>query len=529
MSYGWAGTILRIDLTKGKVWKEPSRRYVLDYIGGRGVNARLFYEESKPGQSAFDPENPLIFGAGPLTGTGAPSGSRTNVTSRSASQVPELYGQTNFGGYWGPELKFAGYDNLVIKGRAKKPTYIWIDNENVELRDASGIWGKDTFEAPMAIREEIGDPEVQVACIGIAGENLVRCATIQHEFYGAGKNGAGAVMGSKNLKAIAVRGTKGVNIADIEKFTKAYEELVEIVKKREELKNWQKYGDALTTDMYMLKPNVFSTGPIGNYERQEWAGLENLRGQPFVDEYGRAAGRGCFSCLGRCMNLIILPSVGTGGIMCSPYLWCWRAMVPELTRVFEAHHLANRYGISTLFVGTASAWLMHMYELGLITDKDTDGIPFERGSREALLAVVNKTAKREGFGDILAEGLPKLAKKIGKGIEKYLITLRGSTGYNSEYRSKIGFSLASVVTNSTHWHGGPDIELACWEPPEIREKWYKIAKEKFGTEKAAMAWEYEGKARAVVDSEHTQGAEDLLGICNFFTSRICAEKFIVGD
>lgn len=527
MSYGWAGTILYINLTRGKVWRESSRRYVLDYVGGRGVNAMLLYKESKLGQSALNPEAPLIFGVGPLAGTGIPAGGcRTAVTSRSATQVPELYGQSNFGGYWGSELKLAGYDNLVIKGRAKEPTYIWIDNGNVELRDASGIWGKDTFETQIEIREELGDPEAQVACIGIAGENLVRCATIQHQFYSAGKNGAGAVMGSKNLKAVAVRGTKGVNIADVDKFTKGCEELVDMLKKTKGFKDWQKFGTALVADNYMLKPNVFFSGTIGNYERQEWAGLENLRGKPFLDQYASEVGRGCFSCLGRCMNIIALPGVGKGGITCSPYLWSWRVMAPDLKKIFKVHHLANKFGISSLFVGTAASWLMHMHELGLITEKDTDGIPFDRGSLEALIAVVNKTAKREGFGDILAEGLPKLAKKIGKGVEKYLITLRGSTAFNSEYRAKIGFALASAVTNSTHWHGGPDIEFGCWKPPEIRKNFFKLAKEKFGTEKAAIAWEYEGKARAVLDCEHKNIADDLLGICWEIINRITNDAML---
>jgi aldehyde:ferredoxin oxidoreductase len=529
MSYGWAGNILRINLTTEKISREPTARYARDYIGGRGINARILYNEAKPGQGAFDPETPLLFGAGPLVGTGAPGGSRTAVASRSASQVPELYGISNFGGFWGPELKFAGYDNLVIKGRAKKPVYLFVDNENIELRDASGVWGKDTFETQTEIREDLDDPEVQVACIGQAGENLVRCATIQHEFWGAGKNGLGAVMGSKNLKAVAVRGTKGVKIADPDRFMELCGEARELIKESEGYEDWAKYGIARCTEKYMIKPNVFSFGPIGNYERQEWAGLENLRGQPFIDRYG-IRGRGCFGCPGACMNYVVIPGVDRGGITCSPYLWSWRAMVPDLERVFETHTLCNRYGISSLFVGTASSWLMHMYDKGVITEKDTDGIPFERGSREALLGVVHKTALREGFGDILAEGLPKLAEKLGKEAEKHLITIRGSTGFNSEYRSKIGFSLASAVTVSTHWHAGPDIEMCAWEKEqEVMEKFYRIAQEKYGTSKAAIAYEYEGKARAVVYSEHTQGSDDMLGFCCFLSGRLEPSAVSVGD
>ena len=222
MPYMYGGNILWVNLSEGKISKEPTASYSGDFLGGRGVNIKLLYDGVPPEINPLDPASFIIFGVGPLCGTQVPA-SRVEVTAKS----PEtgFLGSSNFGGSFGPELKFAGYDNIVVTGKADKPVYLWIYNDDVEIRDASHLWGKDTYETQEIIRSEI-DPDAKVACIGQAGENHVHFATVQSELgHGAGRTGMGGVMGSKNLKAIVVRGTKGVNLADPEKYLSLAHEL----------------------------------------------------------------------------------------------------------------------------------------------------------------------------------------------------------------------------------------------------------------------------------------------------------------
>ena len=231
----YGGTILRINLSEGKISKEPTSAYSGDFLGGRGINTKILYDGVPPEVGPLDPASLLIFGVGPLGGTPVPSG-RVEITFKS----PEtgFLGSTNFGGFFGPELKFAGYDHIVFTGKADKPVYLWIYNDEVEIRDAANIWGKDTYEAQEILRAE-GNPEARVACIGQAGENLVHFASVQSELgHGSGRTGMGCVMGSKNLKAIAVRGTKGVALADPERYLSLVTELQQELKNHPGIKHW---------------------------------------------------------------------------------------------------------------------------------------------------------------------------------------------------------------------------------------------------------------------------------------------------
>ena len=243
MTYMYGGAILLVNLSEGKVSKEPTTSYSGDFLGGRGINIKLLYDGVPPEVTPLDPASLLIFGVGPLCGTPVPA-SRTEVTAKS----PEtgFLGSSNFGGRFGPELKYAGYDHIVITGKAVKPVYLWIYNDEVEIKDASHLWGKDTYDIPVAIRGELGTPNAQVACIGSAGENLVRFATIQHELrHGTGRTGMGCVMGSKNLKAIAVRGTKGVTLADPEGYLSITKELQKEMRNFAPVIDRQQHGMAL--------------------------------------------------------------------------------------------------------------------------------------------------------------------------------------------------------------------------------------------------------------------------------------------
>ena len=214
---GYGGTVIQVDLKTKEISKESlDPKLANSFIGGRGINSWLLYQNVLPEESPFHPQNPLIFGIGPLTGTMLPAASRFTVTAR--SPLTYGHGDANAGGFFGPELKFAGYDHIIFKGKSPQPVYLFIENERVELRDAHHLWGKDTWETQQLIREELKDEDIQIACIGPAGENMVRVSCIIHGLKRAAAKGMGPIMGSKNLKAVAVRGSKGIKVADPDAF-----------------------------------------------------------------------------------------------------------------------------------------------------------------------------------------------------------------------------------------------------------------------------------------------------------------------
>ena len=251
--YGWTGVILNVDLTRGKIVKELlSKELVINFLGGSGINSKILYDMVKdPTIDPYDPENVLIYGTGPLNGTLAPACSRLTITSKGPFTL--AFSDSNSGGHFAPELKFAGYDHIILQGRSTKPVYLWIDDDHVELRDASDLWGKDVWETDKMIKEEIGDPDVKISAIGPAGENLVRFAAVMNDrTRAAAWGGQGAVMGSKRLKAVAVRGTKEVRIAKPEEFEKACLKAREMIRNSYVMRTLAIYGKPYLNDLYQL-------------------------------------------------------------------------------------------------------------------------------------------------------------------------------------------------------------------------------------------------------------------------------------
>lgn len=519
MSFGWAGKILRVNLTSGRVLKEPTEKHARHYLGGRGINARILYEETGPGIGSLEPDSPLIFGMGPLGGTGVFCGSRTEVVSKSPVRVPELIGQGGLGGFWGSELKFAGYDNLVVQGRAEKPAYIWIDDESVELRNASSLWGLDTFETQTALQNELEDPDVQVVCIGPAGEKLVRISTISHGIeHAAGKSGMGAVMGAKNLKAIAVRGTLGIQLADFDKLMELNDELYRRILESPEYEYWSKLGNAKTIgESYAQR----TRDHVGNFEGNYWPIADKLAEEAlrFVERYG-VKKFGCRSCPVHCTHYLSVPGVGAGALVCTPWLsFTARVWNTDLKLMFEANQMCHRYGLDSLNVGAIIALLMELYSKGVITAEDTDGIAMKRGSREAILATIRKIAKREGFGDVFAEGLQMGAERFGKGAQGYLVEEKGALFF-TDYRAFPGMALsAAVSTRGDHIKSGEfgHLEKNYDWGGALAEEARAFAKKAFGTEKAAIPGESEGKGTAVAFYINMSTICDILGTCNNFT------------
>ncbi|MEE8469756.1 MAG: aldehyde ferredoxin oxidoreductase family protein [Dehalococcoidia bacterium] len=505
MGHMYGGTILQVDLSEGKISREPTASYSDAFVGGRGINIKILYDSVPPEIAPLDPANVLIFGAGPLAGSPV-SASRTEVTAKSPESG--FLGSANFGGYFAPELKFAGYDHIVFTGRADKPVYLWIENERVEIRDASGVWGKDTYETQAIIRSEVG-PEAQVACIGQAGENLVHFATIQHGLgHAAGRTGLGGVMGSKNLKAIVVRGTKEISIADPEKYLSIVQQLHQEMRSNRGIQHEQKWGVSFAQDAEKMR------AAKGKVPRPVFSSDVFLK-------YGPKR-TGCFGCSTQCMDLYSVKAQGGGAISCSLYVNpFYTVRNDDLDVLLECSLWAQRYGVDSISAMGIVAFLMELHEHGVITAKDTDGIAMEWGSKEAILGMFKKIVYREGFGDVLADGILPAADRIGRGARDYANHMKGMPLYESRTAESLipakghALSMAMSPRGDTMRARATSYEAdALGSSSEAREKAKRIA----GTEKAAIREEYEGKPELVIYSEDVITINDCLSACKYMST-----------
>ncbi len=508
--YGWTGKILKVDLSDGRVSVEPTEPYIEDYLGGRGIGARLVCDNYVPGTDAFDPENPLLFNMGPLTGTAMPSSGRTDVTA--LSPMNNLRGKSNFGGYWGPEAKYAGFDHIIITGKSDKPCYLWIKDGKVEIRSAEHLWGKDTFETQKMIQQELGDPEIKSVCIGPAGEKLVRFACLITEAAGAaGRTGIGAVMGSKNLKAVAVRGSGTVGVAEPDEMLQLSLDVNREIREHpscQELSNWGCVR--FVSVMYQM-----SFFPVGYYEDVHWEDIINNYGGPGYVEDHQLKNVGCFACPVRCKNFLSVPEIGKGHTTCEP----WSGFTGSVWNLdmdvfWKAISFTNRLGLDSTETSACIGLLMELYHEGIISAKDTDGIAMERGSEEAILNTVLKIANREGYGALFAEGQQAAAESFGPAAVEKLDLVKGLAPHPYEFRAYHASALMQAVGHrgdplplrgsilEFEWHNAPE--------------WFQqVAKAQFGSEEAAIPASYQGKARSTIISEHDQRIADSLGVCTY--------------
>lgn len=507
---GWMGNILKIDVGSGQVEVSPTSTYIDEYLGGRGIGVRLVYDMVQPGIDAFAPENPLIFSMGPLSGTAMPSSGRTDVTALSPQS--SFRAKSNFGGYWGPEAKYAGYDHIILMGKAEKPSYIWINDGAVEIRDASHLWGKDTFETQKMIQHELGDPEIKVVCIGPAGENLVRFACLITEVAGAAaRGGLGAVMGSKNIKAVAVRGRRSVSVAKPDEMLDAAIALNHEIRDSPACQELSTYGVVrFVATMYQL-----SFFPVGYFEEVNWEEIiEKFGGPAYVDKH-QIKNVGCFACPIRCKNFLHVPEIGKGFTTCEPWSGFTGSVWNLDMNVFwEAIRLTNRMGLDSTETTACIGLLMELHRDGIITEKDTDGIAMERGSKDAILEVVRKLSMREGFGAALAEGQRAFAESIGPAAVEKIDLVKGLAPHPYEFRAYKGSGLMQAVGHrgdplplrgsllEFEWHNAPE--------------WFQETAERmYGHAGAAIPGSYEGKAVAAILSEHNNLAIDSLGVCTW--------------
>jgi len=495
--FGYAGRVLRIDLSTGKTKVSPlSVEYAKKYIGGIGLGMRLLLENSKPGIDPFSPENPLILTTGPFSGTMAPTGGNGHAFV-AKSPLTNGLGEAKSHGFFGAELKRAGYDAVIFENKAEKPVYVWIDDDSVQLMDAKHLWGKSPKETEAAIREDLGDYYIRVASIGLAGEKLARVAAIMNDTTrAAGRTGMGAVMGSKNLKAIAVRGTKDVPVAKPEEFI----EFVKMMHERMKGPATVKYR-TLGTPLNVLVHNSLGALPTRNFTNATFEGAEKVSGE-YLNEHFVVKINGCSSCAMRCEHIAVVqegPYKGTTTRVEYEPLWAFgpHCGVDKMDAILKAMDLCNYYGLDSLSTGNIVGFAMDCYEHGILTKKDTDGLELEFGNAEAMVELVHKIGKREGIGDILAEGVKRAAEKIGKGAEKLANHIKGleMTGYDIRGLKTAAIGYAVSFRGADHnRHGAYGLDL-------------KGKVDRFKAEK--------GRAKLVIDLENLYTIIDSLIICKF--------------
>ncbi len=442
MPKGYNGKVLFVDLTSGSIKEEslPEKVY-RDFIGGQGLGVRILYERMKPKADPLGPDNMLGFLVGPLTGTGI-HGTRFQVVAK--SPVTGGWGDANSGGSLAGELKAAGYDAVFFSGISPKPVYLFLKDGKAELKDASHLWGKDTIDTEESIQNELGDKRVGVSCIGPAGEAKSLMACLRHNGCAAGRSGLGAVMGSKRLKAFAVRGTKPVSIADPERFATLRRDYLKSVRDSEHswVTNFRDYGTCgITSDAI-----VDGDGPVKNwslYGEKAFPTHAKIDGVEVIKYQTRK--HACTGCPLGCKGWVTMGK-GAYAVKDSSKLEYEtltmigsNCMVDDLEAISKANDICNRLGIDTISTGASIAFAMECYERGVITKEDTDGIELEWGSGKALVAMTEKIGRREGFGAVLADGSKPAAERIGKGSMEWSMHVGGQDVPAHDPRVSYGF------------------------------------------------------------------------------------------
>jgi aldehyde:ferredoxin oxidoreductase len=450
--FGYAGKILTVNLDTGKTQTQPLNMDVArKYIGGIGLGMHLWLENTKKGVDPLSPENALVLALGPISGTMFPTAGNGHAFI-SKSPETNLLGEAVSHGTFGAELKRAGYDAIILKGKAEKPVYLWIDDDSVQLLDAAHLKGKSPSETEDAIKDEIGDYYVRVAAIGLAGEKLSRIACIINEkTRAAGRTGLGAVMGSKNLKAIAVRGTRDITVAKPDEFM----EMVKDFHERMKGPATRKYRTLGTVENVLINNTLYCM-PTRNYTNAHFEDAEQVSGEAINENYV-AKIIACNSCPMRCEHETVIregPYKGTMARMEYESLWALGPYcgVNRLDAIIKAAELCNYYGMDAQSVGVTVGFAMDCHEKGILSHEDLGGIDAHFGNAEALVQLVEKIGKREGIGNVLADGVKAAAAKIGKNSERLAQHIKGLevTGYDLRCLKTTALSFAVSFRGADH-------------------------------------------------------------------------------
>ncbi len=477
---GWAGKILRVDLSKGESRSEDlDLKLAQKFIGGRGLGSKILFDEVDPKIDPFSPNNKLIMATGPLTGTSAPCAGRYMAITK--APLTGTIACSNSGGHFGAELKFAGFDLLILEGKAKEPVYLYIEDGKVEIREAKVLWGKTTHEATDQILSET-DMDAKVACIGPAGEKLVRFACIVNDKHrAAGRSGVGAVMGSKNLKAVAVKGSGSVTVADKEAFKKAVLEGFQKIKANPVTSTGlPAYGTAILVNII----NASGIFPTRNFQQSVFEGAEKISGEMIADQI-LLRNRACFACPIGCGRVVRVTHPKYECFTEGPEYesdWAMGACcgVDHLNAIAKGNYLCDTLGLDPISAGVTIACAMELFEKGIITTQEV-GRSLYFGDADAMVEMVRAIGYREGFGDALAEGSYRLAEKFGHPEFSITVKKQEFPAYDGRGAQGMGLQYATSNRGACHVRGymtapeilGSPVKL---DPFETKEKasWDKI-------------------------------------------------------
>lgn len=504
---GYAGKILRVELSKERVETQAlDEDLAKKFIGGSGLAAKILYEETGPDTDPLGPENLLIFMTGPFAATPVITSGRHAVVTK--SPLTGIFAESDSGGTWGAVLKKAGFDGIVVKGKAKKPVYLWVADGKAEIRDATHLWGQDTYEVEGAIREETRKDAV-VASIGPAGEKLVRFASILNDgkdARAAGRAGVGAVMGSKNLKAIAVRGTQAIEIADAEALRASLKEISPMVAKNTE--GMRKFG---TSGGVAAFENLGSL-PLQNWKFQgRWQqGAEKIAG-PAMAAKILTGNYFCDRCVIGCGRRVKIDSgpyagvEGAGPEYETIALLGSLCLVDDLEAIAKGNELCNRYGMDTISTGAAIAFAMEAYEKGLIGKKETGEIELLWGRGDVMVKMVEKIGKREGLGHLLGEGVRRAAEKLGRNAVEFSLQVKGLEipGHDPRCYNAGSVSYATSNRGACHLAGFTHVFERILTMPEI------------GVETPLPRTEVKGKGELTAKTQNIMCLFDSLKLCKF--------------
>ncbi|SHJ79011.1 aldehyde:ferredoxin oxidoreductase [Anaerobranca californiensis DSM 14826] len=501
--YGYRGKILRVNLTE-KTFKVEDLDLELakKFIGGRGLGEKLFMDEVDPKVDPLSPENKFLVVTGPLTGTPTPTGGRYMVVTK--SPLSDTIACSNSGGFWGAELKFAGYDVIIVEGKADNPVYIYIEDDKVEIKDAQHLWGKVVSETTKSLTEECGE-KAKVLTIGPAGEKLSKIAAVMNDLYrAAGRSGVGAVMGSKNLKAIVVKGSGKPQIAQEDKLK---EVVTKCIKK---LKENGVTGQGLPTYGTAVLVNIINENgvfPTNNFQKGVFPEAEEISGETLAEKY-LIKKDVCYRCPIGCGRYCKVDDIEGGGPEYET-IWAFGADcgVSDLASIIKANFWCNELGLDTISAGTTIAAAMELYQRGYIKEEETEGVPLEFGNSEAVIEWTKRMGYREGIGDKLAEGSYRLAESYGapdlsmsvKKLELPAYDPRGIQGHGLQY--------ATSNRGGCHVRG------------------YLISPEILGLPEKLDRFSLEGKAQWAKTFQDLTAAIDSLGLCLFTSFALGAQDY----
>ena len=505
--YGYGGTILRVDLNQGTLHRHPTEEHLAHaFLGGRGLNVKRLWDELPAHTDGLSPANLLIFGVGPLVGTTFPGGARFNVSAMSPQTG--ILGDSNAGGFFGPELKFAGYDQVIIQGRARHPVYLWIQDDAVELRDAQPLWGLDVWDTTAAIQQELGDANIQVATIGQGAENGVRFAGVFVNLVrAAARTGMGTVMASKNLKAVAVRGTGSFPVADLSRFKDIIERLDGIILNHPEYEIRYRLG---TTKLIRALDGIGGL-PTRHFQRGRFEHADAVSGEAVEARY-KVKSKACFACTIPCSRFLVVddprfPDLRLEGPEFEPLAgFTARVGNGDLALGLKCVDLANRYGLDAITLSEVIAWAMECYQRGLISREEADGLDLTWGHGETILALIHRVAHREGFGDLLADGVRQAARRLGRGSEEIALHGKGLELFQADVRSIKAYGLGNAVSSrgADHLRSEPWFEFSNDPEEGIR---------RYGIPETAFRLEYKGKGLVVKHFEEMAAISDATGVC----------------